>query len=172
MGLFPYGFDSRPGYQLTMKKRKWNDDQLEEAVRTSRSYAQVLIKLGLVPAGGNYRHIQKKIKESDLNTSHFKGQGWNAGGFIRNPKYEKLSDILVEDSIYTNSFHLKNRLIREEILERRCSCCKEDSWLGNPMPLELDHVNGIRSDNRLKNLRLLCPNCHAFTPTYRRKKQK
>ena len=62
---------------------------------------------------------------------------------------------------------LKRRLLREGVLRPRCAGCGLERWRDTPIPLELDHVSGDRSDNRLENLRLLCPNCHAQTETYR-----
>lgn len=60
---------------------------------------------------------------------------------------------------------LGRRLVDEGVLPRRCSRCLREDWQGKLIPLELDHVNGDRDDNRLENLRLLCPNCHALTDT-------
>jgi hypothetical protein len=65
-----------------------------------------------------------------------------------------------------NRTHLKLRLIKARLLENRCQTCGLRDWLGKPLNMHLDHVNGVRNDNRLENLRMLCPNCHAQTPTY------
>lgn len=65
------------------------------------------------------------------------------------------------------SARLRRRLVEAGILQRRCDRCGLDVWLDEPIPLELDHVDGDRRNNELENLRLLCPNCHALTPTYR-----
>mgnify|MGYP000887831549 CR=1 FL=1 len=67
---------------------------------------------------------------------------------------------------------LRKRLIQEKFLEYRCSSCSIESWQDSPIILEMDHINGDKTDNRLKNLRLLCPNCHSQTATYRNKNKK
>ena len=67
------------------------------------------------------------------------------------------------------TFKLKNRLLQEGIMENKCSICNLTEWNGKPLNMELDHINGNRTDHRLKNLRMICPNCHAQTETYRAK---
>lgn len=79
-----------------------------------------------------------------------------------------MQEILKEDSIY-QSYKLAKRLIKEGIKESKCECCNLSKWQNKPIPLELHHINGIHSDNRLENLQLLCPNCHALTDSYRGK---
>ena len=88
-----------------------------------------------------------------------------------NPKTYKLEDILIKDSPYRSLSKLKIRLISEGIKENRCECCNNTMWLGKPIKLELHHINGINTDNRLENIQLLCPNCHAYTDNYRGRNQ-
>lgn len=149
-----------------MKLRKYDQQQLEEAVKSSTSLRQVLEVLGVAPYGGNYEVLRKAITYFNLDTSHFTGQRWNKGRTF-GPK-QPLKRFL-KNELKITSFKLKNRLLAEGILKPQCSSCERSEWLNQPIPLELDHINGNRSDNRLINLRLLCPNCHALTPTYRGK---
>ena len=82
-----------------------------------------------------------------------------------------MNEILVENSHYQTS-KLRKRLIKEGYFEKKCYNCEKTIWLDKNIPLELEHKNGDRTDNRIENLTLLCPNCHAFTPHYRGKNKK
>lgn len=147
------------------------DEEFRQAVAASFSVRQVLAQIGLVPAGGNYKTVQSRIKKLGLDTSHFTGAAWNQGArYQAFGKHPDLQALLVDGSS-CQSFKLKNRLLKAGILAPVCASCQCAEWLGQPIPLELDHINGVNSDNRLENLRLLCPNCHALTATYRGKNQ-
>jgi hypothetical protein len=152
---------------ISMKLKKYTENQLCEAIKISYSYRETLIKLNVSAAGGNYSILKKAIKCLDLDISHFTHQGWSKGKKISN-RYVSFN-AYIQTSTSIQSYKAKNKLLREKILEYICSNCNLTEWLDGPMPLELDHINGDRNDYRLENLRLLCPNCHALTSTYRGK---
>lgn len=144
----------------------YTDTEIVRAVETSRSMAGVLRKLQLAPAGGNYKTIQTKIELLDLNTCHFTGKGWRKGKHY-GPKQPVEAYLFLGSSI--KSYILKKRLMNEGLKDKKCEDCGLEQWLAGPIPLELEHVNGISNDNKFENLKILCPNCHALTPTYRGK---
>lgn len=153
--------------------RRWTPrytrDELVEAVANSESIASTLRQLGLVPRGANYRTIKQEIDRAKLSTEHFKGKSWLKGKSIRTgPPAIPILELLVDGRRCSTS-DLKARLLREGLKRQICEICRTDSWQDHPIPLELDHINGRPEDNRLKNLRLLCPNCHAMTDSYRGK---
>jgi 5-methylcytosine-specific restriction endonuclease McrA len=147
-------------------KRTYSDEQLISAVAQSKSVAQVLGLLGLRPAGGNYKTVQLRMTALGLDASHFTRQGWNRGMKFDARPVRPLSEVLVEGSNY-QSFLLRRRLVSEGLKAAQCEECLSTTWNAQPIPLELEHVNGRNDDNRFENLKLLCPNCHAQTPTYR-----
>jgi len=119
--------------------KSYTKTEFVSAIKESKSIRQALIKLNLKPAGGNYQTIHSTVKKLNLDTSHFKGQGWNKGRKFA-PKRD-LEDYL-SNKHPIKSHKLRLRLLRENIFNHICSMCNAEDWLGQPIPLELDHING------------------------------
>lgn len=150
-------------------KNKYSLDELTQAINCSTSIRQVLKHLALKEAGGNYFTIKKKITESGLDISHFTGKGWNKNLKFRPNPEKALHSILTINSTF-QTHKLRKRLLREGLFEPKCYRCNLREWQGQPITLELEHIDGDRSNNKIENLTLLCPNCHALTKTWRRRK--
>lgn len=150
---------------------KLQDKDIIKAASESESIAACLRKLDLVPSEGRYRMIRSHFIRLNIDTSHF----LTSSQLLK--KYPiKSSSQLSNELIFTENSHyycnktLKNKLLKMGV-ENKCSECGLDSWQDKPISLELDHINGDFSDNRIENLRILCPNCHSQTPTFRRKRK-
>lgn len=142
---------------------KWEKDLLFDIVKDSKSQKEVLLKLGIRNAGGNFKTLKKYLSLYKIDTSHFEK---NYDKMILLKNKQPIEDILVVNSSFNRS-HLKSRLYDEGIKEKKCEMCGQDeNWNGKKMSLVLDHINGIHNDNRLENLRILCPNCNATTETF------
>ncbi|MDP3998601.1 MAG: HNH endonuclease signature motif containing protein [bacterium] len=155
-----------------MRRRSWTKIQLQQAVRQAASIRQTLGLLKLREAGGNYAQIKKYLHIYKIDTKHFKGKAWNKGlRGIGKPRIP-LEKILVKSSNY-QSYKLKKRLILSKLKPAHCEECGWDRRaVDGRLPLELDHINGNSRDNRLDNLRVLCPNCHSLKPTHRGRNRK
>lgn len=139
-----------------------NKNKLQKAVLESNSIKECLEKLGLRAAGGNYKQLIKwcNIHNIKVPRSSIKYTMRGIKGKI------PLKEILIKNSTYSR-YHLKKRLISEGILKNSCNICSLSCYWNNiPISLQLDHINGIYNDNRIENLRLLCPNCHSQTETF------
>lgn len=149
-------------------RSKRTREEFECAAKEVYSIAGMCRILGVKPSGGNYRIMHNAIEKYSIDISHFTGQGWNVGLAFKPFKEKPISEILVLGSSYQSS-KLKHRLLKEGLKSRICECCGLSEWRGVSIPLEVHHVNGNNKDNRLENLQLLCPNCHALTDSYRGK---
>ena len=147
-----------------MKLQKYTEQQFRDAISSSVSIRQTMIKLGIVGAGGNYRTFHKAIQYFNIDISHFTGM--NLTGRKLPPRRSNMEDYL-SNEVAIQSNKLRKYLLDAGTFSAVCSCCNNTEWNNKPIPLELDHINGDHMDNSLNNLRLLCPNCHAQTPTYR-----
>jgi hypothetical protein len=136
-----------------MGNKKLTESQIREAAASSSSVAEMCRQLGLIPAGGNYASVKRRITRYNINISHFTGSGWNKDNYSKEPGTKTA---------------IKQKLIRER--GHQCQKCKHTTWLDLPITLELEHVDGNNCNNEDNNLLLLCPNCHAQTKTWRRVK--
>lgn len=142
------------------KWKKFSKEEIEDIVKNSYSNREVARKLGYAQdGGGTLASLKKMYQELNLDTSHFKGQGWNK----QNYNYDA----------YTNgTIKKRGKTTADPIIAlrgRKCECCGLTEWQGQPINLEVHHKDGNRSNNDLSNLQLLCPNCHSYTPTFTKK---
>jgi hypothetical protein len=151
---------------------------LKKVVRASTSVRQVTETFGFPPDGRAAHEMRERIADLGLDTSHFLGAGWSRGATqLTDPRVHSIarkvrlpdSDVFIENSHYTKGKQIVRRLLDRGLLYQ-CAECGIAEWQGIPLVLHLDHINGIHNDNRLENLRLLCPNCHSQTTTYCRRR--
>ncbi len=152
---------------MANKKHSVTDEEFISIVRSSFSIKQVIESCGLIPAGGNYKTTNQRIKSLGLDTSHFKGQSWNKGRKF--PQFNVPIEKYLNNEQTISSYALKAKLFLEGLKKECCENCGLHTWQDVKIPLELHHIDGNNSNNNLENIQILCPNCHALTPNYRGK---
>lgn len=139
--------------------KKWSDDELREAVKTSETFIEVYRKLKL--KGNFHRSVLNRMQKLQIYDSHFSIKRKRTGPQIK----ISLEEIFSGKRRY-GSAYLKERLLRSNLFEYKCSICSIKDWANKKLTLQLDHIDGNNKNNSFNNLRLLCPNCHSQTPTY------
>ncbi|MGP3752746.1 HNH endonuclease [Streptomyces sp. LamerLS-316] len=157
------GVDTR---HFESERVRWTKEVLQEAVTSSTTMCEVLRRLGLEVVGGQHTHISRRVKASGIDTSHFAAASRN--GEVRRRRPEEL---LVDQGRTLDrripGERLKRAMIAMGTSEHCARCGTGPTWRDQPLPLEVDHIDGDWRNNRPQNLRLLCPNCHSTTDTYR-----
>ena len=160
------------GIKYKSTKSYYEKENLDNFVKESKSLTDCLKKMGLSGRPGNYGTLRKYIKLYGIDTSHF--YTTQMGGLtnyvikLRKP----LEEILVENSTFSRA-ELKRKLISEGLKQNICEECGQgEIWRGKKITIILDHINGVNDDNRIENLRMLCPNCNATLDTHCSKNRK
>lgn len=136
---------------------------LKNIILISESRSDVFRRLSMTPRGAKFKTLNKLILKNNIDISHFKKSG-EINRRKNSLKESDLKNIFKENS--PNS-RIKHYILKFNLIEHKCSACELGNiWNNKPLTLQLDHINGISSDNRLENLRFLCPNCHTQTETY------
>lgn len=140
-----------------------NDHDFILITRSCHSMAEAAAKIGL-----HFSTFKKKAVRLNCYVTNQGGRGHIKSNNRKIP----LSEILNGLHPQYSTFKLKLRLFSEGVKENKCEECGCSEWNGKQLNCELDHINGNSSDHRLKNLRIICPNCHSQTETYRFKRGK
>lgn len=161
----------RKAIRLKIKYKKnyfYMSEDFKILVKNSYTLTEICEKMNLVKSHGNRRTIKKYIKINDIDISHF----YVVKNKITGKKFE-LNEILIEGSSYTSISHLKERLYKEGIKKRECELCGQDeNWNNMKISLILDHIDGVNTNHKIENLRIICPNCNAGLETFSGKNSK
>jgi len=151
---------------------RYTKENLEPIIKKSKAFSEVLRLLSLKQGGGSQTHIRKLVKKFEIDTSHFLGQRWNLGvpSKFKLNKEEFIEKILKCNGAGWKSHEIKCKLYEFNLKEEKCEKCEQKNiWNGEKLGLELHHINGNHEDNRIENLKILCPNCHSQIPRIKRK---
>lgn len=164
-----------------MKKRSkmynFSKEEVLSFIVKSSSVRELLYCLGFRDVGNNRKTLLKVIDYYNLNEEFLdlkRRSKTNAVERAGSLKKDEIADELIfcENSKVARK-DVKSRILKRGILEYKCSICGNAGiYMGKPLILQLDHINGINNDNRLENLRFLCPNCHSQTETFSGRKLK
>lgn len=150
---------------------KLTDQEFSDLVKSSLNISEVLFKLGYTTTGNSWGYSQVKQRMSDLNLTSKDFRGKSAMITFNEQNKVNLEELFCKDSRHPRNI-LRKHIIQNNLLPYRCAICGISEWQNKKLSLELDHINGINNDNRIENLRFLCPNCHSQTVTYGSKNRK
>lgn len=144
-----------------MQKYTWDIEKIKDAVKDSINFAEVLDKLQISIKGNNRKTLKRILDEENIDYSHFTGRARD----YSKPLVKDINYYLTNQG-YISTSNLKQKLYKLGLKENRCECCNITEWNGNPLVMQLHHIDGNPKNNSLENLQILCPNCHAQTENY------
>jgi len=147
--------------------------EFQKIVNEHTTLASILRWFGLHVGAGNYKTLKRRIEKESIDIGHIKlGTNSNKGRSFREMSRDDVVTKYLKKGSKVQSYKLKQKLLQHKLLDNKCSeCGQEPEWNGKPLSLQLDHINGDSSDNRLENLRILCPCCHSQTETFSGKRK-
>lgn len=147
---------------------KYTKQNLEEAVKQCFTWADVSRYFNVSVKGGGHTRLKQLVKKYSIDYTHFTGRA-----STYSQKEKRVSALeYIKNNKHVSSHKLRLKLISDGLKEEKCEICGLDSWMGDKIPLDLDHIDGNHENNALINLRILCKNCHGQTPTFGAKKLK
>ena len=153
-----------------MKKWKWitvDVEKLKNEVILSKNFRELLLRMGYKEGSASRQRLKKALMDNKISVSHFTGKLWAKGKTaLDDPRIGKPSEEIFCVGSSCGRSYVKKLIIEKTLKEYKCSLCGLVKWKDKEINLHLDHINGKNNDNRLENLRFLCPNCHSQTPTY------
>lgn len=171
----PASHHNRTLFKVFLKRRQidktWNSsnytlDELSQVVSKSVNWSDVCRKLNISICSANFDKLKSGCRQNNIDTTHFDKTLRSIGIHKRHTVHT----VFVENSKLHRS-SLRQFLIKSNLYTNKCSMCGiDDMWNNKPLKLEIDHINGIHNDNRIENLRWVCPNCHSQTSTYKKGK--
>ena len=160
--LKKHGLQTRPPSKHTRFQE--TATVFRNAVQNNISIAGGIRSLHRAKGRSSYKYVHRRVQELGIDTSHWKGRGH---GTQKDPKTVPWSEVLVKNSPHVMTRRRVNRLLKEKLLQNKCDVCgMGPTWQNKPITLRLDHINGIRNDHRITNLRLVCPNCDSQLSTF------
>ncbi|MBT6052625.1 MAG: HNH endonuclease [Candidatus Scalindua sp.] len=158
------------------KYRQYTNEDLKEVIKNSTNWSQVVRSLKLKQGGGTKQNLKRIAQKLSYDFSHFcQNKGFNKGHWIKGniPPNKKPIGELLKNGVNIQSNILKKRVIAEGLLKNKCMICGQPPiWNNQKLVLELHHVDGDKLNNRLSNLKIICPHCHSQTPNFRGKNKR
>mgnify|MGYP001600417405 CR=1 FL=1 len=151
-------------------KYKVSDETILKFYKTCKSVSSLMIAVGLTQTGYAHARFKERIFKLGIYYDPIKARCWNKGRCYKIIPGNIYKYLVKNCKIMITSSNLRKKLIDSGIKKHQCEKCKRKTWLGKPIKLQLDHVDGDRKNQLPNNIKILCPNCHSFTETHSKRK--